>query len=160
MKLHALLILGLALVLTACGKKEEAAAPQAVDAPAQEADVEVVVEEAPPNLRSPEVADFGTEAFVRHMHLHAGQLERLNAALAADDLVGAYTPAYWLSRHEGVSDYREDLQQYIDAMRASANAVGEASDLETARAAAKGIEEGCQGCHIETGVDVPGLAQE
>lgn len=160
MKFHSLLIIGLALVVTACGENEKATAPQAVDAPAQEADAELVVEEAPPNLRAPEIADFGTEAFVRHMHLHAGQLSRLNAALAADDLVAAYTPAYWLSRHEGVSDYRDDLQQYIDAMRASARAVGEASDLETARAAAKGIEEGCRGCHTTTGVDVPGLGAE
>ncbi|MCP5092709.1 MAG: hypothetical protein GY949_17490, partial [Gammaproteobacteria bacterium] len=106
MKFHSLLIIGLALVVTACGEKEKATTPQAIEAPAEEADAELVVEAAPPNLRSPEVADFGTEAFARHMHLHAGQLTRLNAALAADDLVAAYTPAYWLSRHEGVSDYR------------------------------------------------------
>lgn len=158
MKFRTLSILGLALAVTACGEKDKAAAPQTVDAPAQEADAELVVETAPPNLRASERADFGTEAFTRHMHLHAGQLVRLNAALAADDLVAAYTPAYWLSRHEGVSDYRDDLQPHIDAMRSSARAVGEASDLETARTAAKGIEEGCRGCHAATGVDVSGLA--
>lgn len=160
MKFYSLLMIGLALLVAACGEKDKATAPQAVDAPAQEPGAELVVEEAPPNLRAPEIADFGTEAFVRHMHLHAGQLARLNAALAADDLVAAYTPAYWLSRHEGVSDYRDDLQQYIDGMRDAAQAVGEASDLESARAAAQGIEESCRGCHTANGVEVPSLRRQ
>lgn len=88
---------------------------------------------------------------VRHMHMHAAQLERLNAALDAGDLVAAGTPAYWLSRHEALPNMPETWRPHIAKMRMAAEAVEAAGDIETARAAAARIEDGCRGCHEAAG---------
>ena len=91
-------------------------------------------------------------AFTRHMHIHADQLDNLNFALADDDLYGAMTPAYWLSRHDEISGAPASWQPYLTGMRKAAFQVESATDLATARAAAKKIGEQCQGCHAATGV--------
>jgi hypothetical protein len=150
MKLHTLLIVGLALGVTGCAEKEKVA-------PTQGEDAQVAAEPAAADLAAAEEAKVGTEAFVRHMHLHASQYKRLSDALDAGDLEAAQTPAYWLSRHEAVSGAPDDWQQYIQSMRAAAGAVTDAPDLEAARAAAEGIAESCRGCHIAAWVDVPNL---
>lgn len=139
MKIHSLLIglmiVGLAFVLAACAEKEAAA-------PVQETISDVTEEKA----------EIGTDAFIRHMHNHASQLERLNAALEADDLDAAQTPAYWLSTHKSISGAPDVWQQYIAGMRDAALAVGEAPDLLAARAAAASIAESCAACHTAAGV--------
>jgi hypothetical protein len=99
----------------------------------------------------------GTDAFIEHMHEHAKQLGRIYIALEAGDLEGAMTPAYWLSRHEGVTGPLYDWESYLDQMRGGAADVANAADLEAARAAATKIEEGCTGCHTATGAYVPDL---
>lgn len=149
MKLHTLLIVGLSFSVAGCGEKEKVA-------PA-ERDVTPMATEA---LPAAEKAEIGTDAFVRHMHAHAAQLERLNAALVAQDLDAAQTPAYWLSRHEGVTSTVDEWEQYIGKMRAAAQAVTDATDLESARDAAQDIYEACLGCHVAAGVDIPGLGMD
>lgn len=149
MKLHSLLIVGLSFSVAGCGEKEQVA-------PAEQ-DVTQMTTEA---LPAAEKADAGTDAFVRHMHAHATQLERLNAALAAQDLDAAQTPAYWLSRHEGVTSPVDEWGPYIGKVRDAAQAVSNATDLESARDAAQDIYEACLGCHVAAGVDIPGLGMD
>lgn len=93
-----------------------------------------------------------TTAFIEHMHAHADQLDDLNFALDDDDLYGAMTPAYWLSRHEEVSDVPAEWRPYLTGMRKAARDVENAPNLAVARAAAKRINQQCQGCHVVAGV--------
>ncbi|MDH3747448.1 MAG: hypothetical protein OER97_04510 [Gammaproteobacteria bacterium] len=147
MRLHALLIVGVALVVTSCVEKKEAAPAQGDDSP-------VAAGSAVVELPAAEAAGMGSDAFIRHMHLHASHLDRLNAALAAGDLEAAQTPAYWLLRHEGVSGHPGDWDRHIKGIRDAARAVTDAPDLGAARAAAQHITDGCRGCHTAAGVDI------
>ena len=143
MRLSALWLLGIAVMVTGCAEKEQAAtAPD---------DVAATAEEAMPAM---EPAEMGTQVFIEHMHMHAEQLSKLNAALSFGNLESARTPAYWLSRHEGVTGPLYDWEAYLDQMRSGATDVAEAADLATARAAAGRIVEGCQGCHAANSVEV------
>lgn len=150
MKIHTLLIVGLALGVTGCAEKEQ-------DAPAKPADTPMAAASEAPELQSTERAVAGTDAFVRHMHLHAKQFQKLNVALAAEDLAGAQTPAYWLSRHEGVTAPVDKWQPFIEQMREAAEAVTAARDLGAARLAAQRIGESCIGCHTAAGAPVASL---
>jgi mono/diheme cytochrome c family protein len=125
MKLHALLIVGLAMCVMGCAEK-------------------------PPAVEEERVRD---AEFIDHMHAHAEQLDNLNFALADNDLPGALTAAYWLSGHQEVSGIREEWRPYLNGMREEAKAIEEAKDIETARAAAERINEQCQGCHTAAGVN-------
>lgn len=140
MKLHAFWIVAIALSLAACSKQEP---------PVETEEPEVAAEavEAP----APEASKMDPE-FIEHMHAHAAFLDDLMFALADDDLPGAITPAYWLSRHETVSNIPDEWNQYVVDMREAARAVEMAPDLETARAHAEEITAQCQGCHAIAGV--------
>lgn len=105
-------------------------------------------------------AEIGSEAFIRHMHFHASQLKRLNAALAAEDLYAAQTPAYWLSAHETIVGAPKGWQKHIKTMRDAAVAINDAKYIEAARVAAQRITVGCKGCHAEAGVKVSNLEME
>ncbi len=146
MKFHALWIAAIILGLAGCGDRSAPEAQQA-ESPATDA-----AAEAPAATLSAKV----DQAFLDHMHAHADQLDELMFALADDDLDGALTPAYWLSRHDSVEGIPEEWQQYVTGMRVAAAAVGEARDLETARAAAEKITEQCQACHAVAGVNALG----
>jgi hypothetical protein len=143
MKLQTLLIVGLALGITACAEKEQAP---------------VVTEEetqAPPPVAedSPaKVEEWRNDEFLAHMHGHADYLDDLNMALADGDIVAAMTPAYWLSRHDKVEGIPSEWQPYIEGMREASLDVEKSTDLESARAAAERITEQCQGCHTAAGV--------
>jgi cytochrome c556 len=147
MKLHSLLIVGLALCVTGCGKKEEPAPEPAVEPQAAPA-----AEPAPAEPPAVEEQIRRDADFIDHMHAHAEQLDNLNFALADDDLDGAMTAAYWLSGHQEVAGLNEEWRPFLEGMREAAQAVEEAPDLETARAAAERINEQCQGCHNAAGV--------
>ncbi len=147
MKLHALLMVGLALCITGCAEKKE---------PAPEPGVE---QQAAPAAETPpaETPAAGEESvrdaeFIEHMHAHAEQLDNLNFALDDGDLPRALTAAYWLSGHQEVSGIREEWRPYLNGMREAAKAIEEAKDLEAARIAAARINEQCQGCHAAAGV--------
>lgn len=145
MRFHALWIAAIMLGIAGCGEREQPEAQQAESAaPAvQEADApEAAAEEA-------------RQAFIDHMHAHAEQLDELMFALADDDLEGALTPAYWLSSHDTVKGIPEDWQQFVVGMRTAAAEVEQATDIETARAAAERISEHCQACHMAAGVETP-----
>ena len=150
MKLHSLLIVGLVLCIAGCAeKKEPAPEPQAAP-PAEQAAAETPTEPEAPVAEE----ETGRSAdFIDHMHAHAEQLDNLNFALADDDLEGAMTAAYWLSGHQEVSGIEEEWRPFLIGMRDAAQAVEEATDLETARAAAERINDQCQGCHKVAGVD-------
>lgn len=149
MKAHAFWITAVALGLAACGKQEQPA-----EEPAESADAAAPAMEA----ETPEPAAPAIEvdqAFIDHMHAHAEQLDELMFALADEDLEGAMTPAYWLSRHETVGGVPIEWQDHVAGMRKAALEVGAASDLESARAAAERISENCQACHAAAGVRGP-----
>ena len=150
MKAHAFWITAIALSLAACGRQEQPEAQQAESAPATAPAVEAEAPEAA--APAAEV----NQAFVDHMHAHAEQLDELMFALADEDLEGAMTPAYWLSRHQTVGGIPVEWQDHIVGMRKAALEVGAATDLESARAAAERISESCQGCHTAAGVRGPG----
>jgi hypothetical protein len=156
MKFRTLIIVGFALGFAACAEKEQATPPAAVD----EADTaaEAPVTEMPAaEIPAAEREEMGTADFVAHMHHHASQLDRLKAALEVESLAAAQRPAYWLAGHDGVSGIPDEWQEYVLGMRDAADAVANAAnatDIETARAAAKRIEEGCAGCHTAAGVDI------
>ncbi len=149
MKLHSLLIVGLALFVTGCAEKKEPA-PVAEPAPAPQA-----AAPAEPAAEMPasdeEIAR--DEAFIDHMHAHAEQLDNLNFALADGDLAGAMSAAYWLSGHQEVTGIKEEWRPYLEGMRDAAQAIEEARDIDGARAAAERINDNCQGCHKAAGVD-------
>jgi hypothetical protein len=147
MKIYALLIVGFTLGVTGCAEKEQAM-------PVQDDDAEMATTSADADLAAIEKATMGSEAFIRHMHLHASHLDGLNAALAAGDLEAAQTPAHWLLRHEGVTGHPEDWLPHIDGMRDAARAVTDATDIAAARGAAQRITEGCRGCHAAAGLDI------
>lgn len=92
------------------------------------------------------------DAFLKHMHRHADELDDLNLALADGDLDAAKNSANWLSRHDAVTGIPSEWQLYLDGMRKAARAVGEATDLEAARLPAELITDNCQGCHIAAGI--------
>ncbi len=136
MKIYTLLLAGFALIATGCAEKEQAA-PESTDET---------------QMTTPAASAAGNQArqndaFLKHMHLHAEKLDDLNFALADGDLEAAKAPAYWLSRHDTVDDVRSDWMPYLYGMRTEAQAVEEAPDLATARAAAERISAKCQGCH-------------
>ncbi len=106
-----------------------------------------------PQAAATETQTWKTDAFMRHMHLHASQIDKLNLALAEGDFDGAMTPAYWLSRHDEVDGIPVELQRYIKGMRSAAREVEESTDFDTARAAAERITVHCQGCHSAADVD-------
>ncbi len=144
MKTRMLWITSIALCLSACGKQEPAE-PQAPESGQAAEEAQDVLEAQPTE------AGFD-EAFVNHMHEHAAKLDDLMFALADDDLVGAATPAYWLSQHEAVEGVPEEWQNFLTGMRNAAYEVETANDLETARLAAEEISAQCQGCHDAAGV--------
>ena len=92
------------------------------------------------------------DAFLKHMHRHADELDDLNLALADGDLDVAKNSANWLSRHDAVTGIPTEWRLYLDGMREAARAVGEAADLEAARLPAERITDNCQGCHIAAGI--------
>lgn len=146
MKLHSLLIVGFAICVSACAEKK---APEPAAAPAPEPQAAAP---APAETAVVEEQAARSEAFIDHMHAHAEQLDNLNFSLADDDLEGAMTAAYWLSGHQEVEGIEEEWRPFLQGMREAAQAVEEAGDLETARAAAERINDNCQGCHDLAGV--------
>ncbi|NNF39889.1 MAG: hypothetical protein HKN64_00835 [Woeseiaceae bacterium] len=147
MKFHTLLIIGLTLGVAGCGDKE-AAAPAARD------EAKMSGESASPGASDMDETVRVSDAVVRHMHLHAEQLHRLNNALAAGDLDAAQTPAYWLSRHETMSVFPEAWRPHLLEMRAAALEVEAATDIDMALAAAARIAAACKACHAAAGFDV------
>ncbi len=145
MKLRVLLIIGFTLSLTACENKEQAAPEQAAEATTT----------APAEKES-----YQYGGIVEHMHRHADQIDIINDALADDDLDASKVSARWLWRHEMLMGVPDDWEPYLFAMRQAARDVGSATDLETARAAAKRITEQCQGCHVAAGIATNGVEQE
>ena len=142
MKTRILCTAAIALIVVGCGKQE----PPAEEAPA---DVEeAVVIETP----APEVVV--NDAFIRHMHIHADQVDDIMYALSDGDLEGARGPAIWLSRHREVEGIPEEWQPFLDGMRQAASDVANAPDIETARAAEDRMMTNCQGCHAEAGINV------
>ena len=135
MKSHMLLIAACACAVTGCAQKEQ-------EAPA-------------PEPAAPAKPAWQSGTFLSHMHDHAEMLDRLNFALADEDLASALTPAYWLSTHETVDGLPEELQPFLTGMRDAARAVEVAADLDTARAASEAITVQCQGCHEAAGVNGP-----
>jgi soluble cytochrome b562 len=146
MKLHTLLIAGLAVCVTGCAEKQEPA-PEPAPEPAA-AEPQATAEAAPAELESSR-----GEEFIDHMHAHAEQLDDLNFALADGNLEAAMAAAYWLSGHKEVSGIDEAWRPFLEGMRDAAQAVEEASDLDEARAAAERINDNCQGCHDAAGVN-------
>lgn len=140
MNSHVILLVGLALTVVGCAEKEEA-----ISEPISEATSEAVAA-ATVSERS--------VAFLGHMHLHAEKLDDLNYALDDDDLEGAMMPARWLSRHDTVDEVQSDWMPFLYGMRSEAESVENATDLETARAAAQRIYAQCQGCHAVAGITV------
>ncbi len=144
MKLHVILIVGFALCVTGCAEKEQAAPEQG-----DETQTTAPAAEAP----AAENEGWRNDAFLAHMHRHAEKLDELNYALADGNLEAAMKPAYWLSRHDTVSDdIQPDWLPYLYGMRTEAQAVEGSPDLATARAAAERITAQCQGCHATVGV--------
>ena len=142
MKVQTLFMTSCAVCLVACSKQEPVEPEQpetgSSDAPVQEMVTEPLFD----------------QAFVDHMHAHAEQLDELMFALADDDLDGALTPAFWVSRHDAVAGVPEEWQQYIIGMREAASAVEAAADLDAARAAAEDISAQCQACHTAAGLNM------
>ncbi len=150
MKLHLLLIVGLALLVTACARKEQEAVEPADEAPAVAE--EPMEEPEPAEDPVPAKMEFGDDAVLKHMHAHADKMDDINFALADGDLDAAMTPAYWMSRHEEIEGMPEEWRPFIAGMREGAKAIEASNDLETARAAAETITAQCQGCHRVAGI--------
>ena len=145
MNLRVLLVVGFVVSATGCAAKEQVV-PEPVDN-AQMTAPEAVAPTA-------ENESWRNDTFLAHMHHHAERLDDLNFALADSNLEGAVIPARWLSRHDTVDHVQSEWMPYLYAMRAEAEAVENAPDLETARAAAERINTQCQGCHATAGINI------
>lgn len=145
MKIHVMCTTAIAFCVAACG--EQQAPPPAEEPPVA---APVVESDAGPEAARAE-AKVDAE-FINHMHAHADHMDELMFALSDDDLEGARTPAYWLSRHKSVEGVPDEWQQYVTGMRKAALAVEIADDIDAARAAAEEISEQCQACHTAAGV--------
>ena len=156
MKLYVLLIIGFALSVTGCEKKEQAATEQADEVQTTAPAAEPMAAEDP----ATEKKSYQYDGFLEHMHTHADQIDNINIALSDGDLAAAMTPAAWLSRHDLVTGIPADWQPYLAGMREAARAVESATDLETAHAASIRITEQCQGCHAAAGIIGEGVGQE
>ncbi len=159
MKLHVLLLIGIAAGIVGCAEKEQAAPePEAEAATAAPAVTEApVAEEIPadePDTTYAQVAEWRTADLLDHMHAHAEQLDDLNFALDDGNLERASTSAYWLSRHDTVKGLPAELQPIVDRMREAARAVEAAEDIPTARVAAQRIGAECQACHTAAEVAI------
>ncbi len=159
MKFYSLLIIGLVFGLAGCAEKEKASSPQGVEDATTAAEM-AAAETTEADTPETEKEEMGTAAFISHMHHHASQLERLNAALEAGSLAAAQRPAYWLSGHDDTIAVPDEWRMYVDGMRSAAIAVSDAPDLAAARAAAKRITDNCQGCHTAAGIDLVTLQPE
>jgi predicted small lipoprotein YifL len=150
MKLHTLMVLGIAFAIAGCAEKGPTASEEVNEEPATEVEeaVPAAEAEAPPA----QAEEWRTSAFMEHMHAHADFLDDLNYALDDGDLEMAMPPAYWLSRHDAVSGLPEDLQPYLVRLREAARAVEAAEDVDAARAASEQIAKECQACHVAAGV--------
>ena len=145
MKLHTLLIIGFAMSIAGCAKEEQAV-PEEVD----EAQTATPATEALPV----ENKEWQSDAFMKHMHLHAEKLDDLNFSLADGNFDAAMTPAYWMSRHETVGGAPSEMQPYLIGMREAARDVEEATDIAAAQLGAERINEQCQGCHAAAGITI------
>jgi hypothetical protein len=143
MNLHVLLVVGFVLSATGCAEIEQVV-PEPVD------DAQMTAPEAV--APTAENESWRNDTFLAHMHHHAERLDDLNFALADGDLEATMIPARWLSRHDNVGDVQSDWQPYLSGMRLEAEVVENASDLETARAAAERINDQCQSCHAAIGI--------
>lgn len=145
MRVHIVFVVGLALIVAACAEKDgaESGPVDEAAAPATEA--------AAPSQPDESWRNAG---FLKHMHRHADKLDELNFALADGDLEAARTPAYWLAKHETYDDIQSEWLPYLYAMRAEAEAVETATDLDAATAAAQRITVQCQKCHEMAGVSI------
>lgn len=152
MTLRTLFLIGIIIAIAGCSKKEAPPAPTQEKPPAA---AEVAAPDAEETAK--DLVEAGSDAFIEHMHEHAKQLGRIQIALESGDLDGAATPAYWLSRHEGVHGPLYDWEDYLDQMRSAAGEIANTTDIDVARAAAAKIEEGCKGCHSASGAYVPDL---
>lgn len=133
-------VFGLVLFVTGCTEKEQVSSEPAVQAP----DIvdSVVVDEV-----------WRNESFVEHMHLHAERLDDLNFALADEDLEAAKVAANWLATHDTDGNIQSDWMPHLYRMRAEAEAVAAAPDIEAAQAAALRITIQCQECHTAVGIN-------
>ena len=145
MNSRVILMVGLVLCAMGCAEKEQVSSEPMDEASktTPEAVVPATVEEIGRNA-----------SFLAHMHHHAQKLDELNFALADNSLEAAMIPARWLSRHDTVDDLPSEWMPYLYAMRTEAEAVENAVDIETARAAAERINAQCQGCHAVAGISI------
>ena len=155
MKLHVLLIIGFTLSMAGCENEEQAAPEEAAEANTAAPAAESMATE---DLAA-EKTSYYFDGIVEHMHAHADQVDLINEALADDDLDASKLPARWLWRHNTMRDVPTDWQPYLTGMREAAHAIESATDLETARAASKRINEQCQACHAAAGIMSNGVEQ-
>lgn len=160
MRLHTLLIVGIALGAMGCAEKKETApaeeiaaepaAPATTEAAAAAESAAVEAESADETLAV--VEDWRSSELLDHMHAHAEHLDDLNYALDDGNLERATSAAYWLSNHKTVTGLPAELKPFVDGMREAAVAVEQATDLDAARVAAAKIGAQCQACHTATDV--------
>ena len=155
MKLHVLLIIGFAVSVTGCENKEQAAPEQADEVQTTAPAAESMATEEP----VAEKKSYQYGGFLKHMHVHADQVDNINIALADGDLDATKLPARWLWRHDTMIGVPTDWQPYLADIREAAHTVGGAADLETANAASERITEQCQGCHAAAGILSNGVEQ-
>jgi hypothetical protein len=139
----------IAFFAVACGQQQ----PPAEEAPAEDAAAPSAVDEAL-TIESPEPRPMVNEAFIRHMHVHADQVDEIMLALSDNDLEGARGPAIWLSRHQEIEGIPDAWRPYLEGMREAASDLANAIDIEAARAAGDRMMSNCQGCHAEAGINV------
>lgn len=153
MNIQTLLIVGIALGIAGCAEKEQASPEAAAEMePVAPAETEAPVDADATDETIAVIEDWRTSELLDHMHAHAEHLDDVNYALDDDDIERARSAAQWFSRHKAVTDLPSELQPFVDGMRKAAIAVEEATDLDTARAAADQIAAQCRACHAAEGV--------
>ena len=167
MRVHTVLLVGLTLGFAGCAEKEEAAPDAGAEMEAAAPEVEAAMEESAPesvdasdleaaatNETTAVIEGWRDEELLNLMHVRAERLDEVNYALDDGDLEAAKMPAKWLAEHRPIEGLPEQLQPFVDGMRAAAVEIGNAENVEAAKLAAKGVVVQCQACHAATGASI------
>jgi len=126
---QAVLVLGIAVLIAACGGTSEPAHHD-----------QAAAGQAPPSAE-----------VVKHMHDHLAQVQQVQHAIVRGDLDGATTAARTFADHQELTGLPENVHGTIDEMRKAAQAVSAATTLEAAGDATGRMVAQCGTCHSAMG---------
>lgn len=155
------ILLGLLLSAWACDSKggpdkatptpKTAADKAATDeAPADKAATDAKAPPSEPTTHA-EPSKEDQAAFAEHMKEHFNQALQVREAIIDGNLEAAVEPAKWLANHEKQKILPTSWTPHLEEMRAAANTIATAKEVEAAGAAMGKLGDSCGACHKAVG---------